>query len=131
MLLLLNHKESNISNVVPKKGVEYGRYSRNRYSEGDHFKTVLHLADTFLGISLMAHDFQVLQSGASWQDKLMALGDLGFNAVSDAMLLAGVGDLADIGIKIGADLLEQRFIEGNGQIAIIEDWLVIAGSQTM
>jgi hypothetical protein len=59
----------------------------------------------------MAHDFQVLQSGASWQDKLMAVGDLGFNAVSDAMLLTGVSDLANIGIKIGTDLLEHGGIE--------------------
>jgi hypothetical protein len=80
-------------------------------------KTVLHLADTFLGISSMAHDFQVLQSGASWQDKLMALGDLGFNAVSDAMLLTGVGDIADIGIKLGAQLLEHGGIEAASHIA--------------
>ncbi|MDQ2905104.1 MAG: polymorphic toxin-type HINT domain-containing protein [Chloroflexota bacterium] len=63
--------------------------------------------DATTGIPSMINDVQTIFDGSkSWQDKLLAGGDLLLNAGMDALALTGVGELVDIGIRAGIHLAE-------------------------
>ncbi len=63
--------------------------------------------DATTGIPSMITDVQTIVDGnSSWQDKLLAGGDLLLNAGMDALALTGVGELVDIGIRAGIHLAE-------------------------
>ncbi len=80
-------------------------------SLGDNAKAVgLGILDATTGIPSMIKDVHtIFGTSAPWYDKLWSGADLTFNAVSDVLMLVGVGEAIRgiaIGEHVGADLLE-------------------------